>query len=103
MASSRRPSQDQKNIFNNLNMVSRYPSRGPAQERRSRAVPPLPVVRPRGRQLSCGPALREMFGPTLDQRVPGTRESGEKPSCVNCLQQHTANYRGCPKAPKFLQ
>ncbi|GBP19986.1 Probable RNA-directed DNA polymerase from transposon BS [Eumeta japonica] len=31
-----------------------------------------------------------------------TRESGEKPSCVNCLQQHTANYRGCPKAPKFL-
>ncbi|GBP81165.1 hypothetical protein EVAR_25091_1 [Eumeta japonica] len=24
----------------------------------------------RGRQLSCGPALREMFGPTLDQRVP---------------------------------
>ncbi|GBP62745.1 hypothetical protein EVAR_51696_1 [Eumeta japonica] len=41
-----------------------------AQERRSRAVPPLPVVRPRGRQLSCGPALREMFGPTLDQRVP---------------------------------
>ncbi|GBP12382.1 hypothetical protein EVAR_75807_1 [Eumeta japonica] len=33
---------------------------------------------------------------------PRTRESGEKPSCVNCLQQHTANYRGCPKAPKFI-
>ncbi|GBP11677.1 hypothetical protein EVAR_77797_1 [Eumeta japonica] len=78
-----------------------YPSRGPAQERRSRAVPPLPVVRPRGRQLSCGPALHEMFGPTLDQRVPA-RESGEKPSCVNCLQQYKANYRGCPKAPKFI-
>ncbi|GBP89704.1 hypothetical protein EVAR_21314_1 [Eumeta japonica] len=64
--------EEAKNIFNNLNMVCGlgYPSRGPAQERRSRAVPPLPVVRPRGRQLSCGPALREMFGPTLDQRVP---------------------------------
>ncbi|GBP62143.1 hypothetical protein EVAR_46112_1, partial [Eumeta japonica] len=65
--------EEAKNIFNNLNMVCGllgYPSRGPAQEKRSRAVPPLPVVRPRGRQLSCGPALREMFGPTLDQRVP---------------------------------
>ncbi|GBP98142.1 hypothetical protein EVAR_73011_1 [Eumeta japonica] len=106
MASSRRPSrtEEAKNIFNNLNMVCglSVSSRGPAQERRSRAVPLLPVVRPRGRQLSCGPALREMFGPTLDQRVPRTRESGEKPSCMNCLQQHTANYRGYPKAPKFI-
>ncbi|GBP66407.1 hypothetical protein EVAR_88741_1 [Eumeta japonica] len=71
MTSSRRPSrtEEAKNIFNNLNGVwpLGYPSRGPAQERRSRAVPLLPVVRPRGRQLSCGPALREMFGPTLDQ------------------------------------
>ncbi|GBP08290.1 Nucleic-acid-binding protein from transposon X-element [Eumeta japonica] len=31
-----------------------------------------------------------------------TRESGEKPSSVNCLQLHTTNYRGCPKAPKFI-
>ncbi|GBP83462.1 hypothetical protein EVAR_103343_1 [Eumeta japonica] len=56
-----------------------YPSRGPAQERRSRAVPPLPVVRPRGRQLSCGPALREMFGPTLDQRVPAYSPNPNRP------------------------
>ncbi|GBP33178.1 hypothetical protein EVAR_14859_1 [Eumeta japonica] len=33
---------------------------------------------------------------------PRTCESGEKPSCVNYLQQHTANYRECPKAPKFI-
>ncbi|GBP84903.1 hypothetical protein EVAR_60704_1 [Eumeta japonica] len=62
--------EEAKNIFNNLNMVCGLSGiRVEAQERRSRAVPPLPVV-PRGRQLSCGPALREMFGPTLDQRVP---------------------------------
>ncbi|GBP20898.1 hypothetical protein EVAR_80717_1 [Eumeta japonica] len=73
--------EEAKNIFNNLNMVWAlgYPSRGPAQERRSRAVPPLPVVRPRGRQLSCGPALREMFGPTLDQRVPAYSPNPNRP------------------------
>ncbi|GBP27745.1 hypothetical protein EVAR_82794_1 [Eumeta japonica] len=73
--------EEAKNIFNNLNMVwpLGYPSRGPAQERRSRAVPPLPVVRPRGRQLSCGPALREMFGPTLDQRVPAYSPNPNRP------------------------
>ncbi|GBP09608.1 hypothetical protein EVAR_76594_1 [Eumeta japonica] len=32
---------------------------------------------------------------------PRTRDSGEKPECVNCGQLHMANYRGCPKAPKF--
>ncbi|GBP69341.1 hypothetical protein EVAR_49628_1 [Eumeta japonica] len=26
---------------------------------------------------------------------------GGKPSCVNCGLNHTDNYRGCPKAPKF--
>ncbi|GBP06721.1 Nucleic-acid-binding protein from transposon X-element [Eumeta japonica] len=40
--------------------------------------------------------------PHWTRKCPRTRESGEKPSCVNCLQQHTANYRGCPKAPKFI-
>ncbi|GBP55494.1 hypothetical protein EVAR_40287_1 [Eumeta japonica] len=29
------------------------------------------------------------------------RESEGKPSCVNCGQDHTANYRGCSKAPKI--
>ncbi|GBP59512.1 Nucleic-acid-binding protein from transposon X-element [Eumeta japonica] len=40
--------------------------------------------------------------PHWTRECPRTRKSGEKPSCVNCLQQHTANYRGCPKAPKFI-
>ncbi|GBP79850.1 hypothetical protein EVAR_89289_1 [Eumeta japonica] len=73
--------EEAKNIFNNLNTVCGlgYPSRGPAQERRFRAVPPLPVVWPRGRQLSCGPALREMFGPTLDQRVPAYSPNPNRP------------------------
>ncbi|GBP70398.1 Nucleic-acid-binding protein from transposon X-element [Eumeta japonica] len=31
-----------------------------------------------------------------------TRESGEKPACVNCGQEHTVNYRWCPKALKFI-
>ncbi|GBP77118.1 Nucleic-acid-binding protein from transposon X-element [Eumeta japonica] len=32
---------------------------------------------------------------------PLTRFGG-KTSCVNCGQNHTANYRGCPKATKFI-
>ncbi|GBP86522.1 hypothetical protein EVAR_69042_1 [Eumeta japonica] len=44
------------------------------------AVPPLPVIRSRGRQLSCGPALREMppFGP---ENAPYPRVRRE-PSCL---------------------
>ncbi|GBP89610.1 hypothetical protein EVAR_57629_1 [Eumeta japonica] len=30
----------------------------------------------------------------------GNRESGDKPSCCNCGKDHTANYGGCPVAPK---
>ncbi|GBP60593.1 Nucleic-acid-binding protein from transposon X-element [Eumeta japonica] len=39
--------------------------------------------------------------PHWTKKCPLTRESEEKPSCVNCGQRHTANYRGCPRAPKF--
>ncbi|GBP82925.1 Nucleic-acid-binding protein from transposon X-element [Eumeta japonica] len=39
--------------------------------------------------------------PHWTRDCPLTRDSEEKPSCVNCGQNHTANYRGCPKAPKF--
>ncbi|GBP26344.1 Nucleic-acid-binding protein from transposon X-element [Eumeta japonica] len=28
------------------------------------------------------------------------KEAGGKPSCCNCGQEHTANYKGCPVAPK---
>ncbi|GBP79089.1 hypothetical protein EVAR_103514_1 [Eumeta japonica] len=33
---------------------------------------------------------------------PLTWESEVKPSFVNCGQYNTANYRGCPKVPKFI-
>ncbi|GBP40817.1 Nucleic-acid-binding protein from transposon X-element [Eumeta japonica] len=39
--------------------------------------------------------------PHWTSECPLTKESGEKPACVNCNQSHTANYRGCPKAPKI--
>ncbi|GBP89051.1 hypothetical protein EVAR_61715_1 [Eumeta japonica] len=29
-----------------------------------------------------------------------SKESGGKPSCCNCGQDHTANYGGCPEAPE---
>ncbi|GBP87550.1 hypothetical protein EVAR_65171_1 [Eumeta japonica] len=35
-----------------------------------------------------------------------SKETGGKPACCNCGQKHTANYEGCPEAPKpnkFLQ
>ncbi|GBP64742.1 Nucleic-acid-binding protein from transposon X-element [Eumeta japonica] len=31
-----------------------------------------------------------------------TKEQEEKPSCMNCSQNHTANYRGRPKASKLV-
>ncbi|GBP29611.1 hypothetical protein EVAR_79160_1 [Eumeta japonica] len=46
------------------------------------------VTRPR---IVTRTPLRQMSGPTLDQRVPAHSGSQEKPSCVNCGQQHTAN------------
>ncbi|GBP79608.1 hypothetical protein EVAR_98748_1 [Eumeta japonica] len=51
------------------------------------------------RKLPRRCALFQMSDPTLDQKV---RESEGKNSCVNCGQEHTANYRGCPKAPEFV-
>ncbi|GBP67632.1 Nucleic-acid-binding protein from transposon X-element [Eumeta japonica] len=77
-------------------VASRYPSGGPTS---GAAVPPLPVIRPRGRHAD--PRCVKCLVPHRTRECPLTRESGEKPFCVNCGQQHTANYRGCPKAPKF--
>ncbi|GBP83140.1 Nucleic-acid-binding protein from transposon X-element [Eumeta japonica] len=31
-----------------------------------------------------------------------SKDLDDKPACVNCGQEHTANYRGCPKAPKVV-
>ncbi|GBP70870.1 hypothetical protein EVAR_53534_1 [Eumeta japonica] len=39
--------------------------------------------------------------PHWTKDCPLTRDSEEKHSCGSCDQHHTANYRGCPKAPKF--
>ncbi|GBP42892.1 hypothetical protein EVAR_87271_1 [Eumeta japonica] len=36
------------------------------------------------------------------RECPRTRESEGKPLCVNCGQDHTGNYRECPKKPKFI-
>ncbi|GBP84724.1 hypothetical protein EVAR_32350_1 [Eumeta japonica] len=46
-----------------------YAGRGPRKESKGSATA-ASCCSPRGRQPSCVPALREMFGPTLDQRVP---------------------------------
>ncbi|GBP88547.1 Nucleic-acid-binding protein from transposon X-element [Eumeta japonica] len=40
--------------------------------------------------------------PHWTRDCPLSYDSEEKPSCVNCGQNHTDNYRGCPKAPKFI-
>ncbi|GBP71318.1 Nucleic-acid-binding protein from transposon X-element [Eumeta japonica] len=31
-----------------------------------------------------------------------SKDSGDKPACVNCGQEHTANCEGCPKASKVV-
>ncbi|GBP27706.1 Nucleic-acid-binding protein from transposon X-element [Eumeta japonica] len=33
---------------------------------------------------------------------PRSKDSSDKPTCVNCGLKHTANYGGCPKAPKVV-
>ncbi|GBP73427.1 Nucleic-acid-binding protein from transposon X-element [Eumeta japonica] len=38
--------------------------------------------------------------PHWTSECPLSKASGDKPACVNCGQEHTANYGGCPKAPK---
>ncbi|GBP82543.1 Nucleic-acid-binding protein from transposon X-element [Eumeta japonica] len=40
--------------------------------------------------------------PHWTRDCPLTRDSEENPSCINCGQNHAANYNGCPKAPKFI-
>ncbi|GBP86532.1 hypothetical protein EVAR_69052_1 [Eumeta japonica] len=44
--------------------------------------------------------LRQAFGPALTKDCERSKESGGKPSCCNCGQDHTANYGGCPEAPE---
>ncbi|GBP95472.1 Nucleic-acid-binding protein from transposon X-element [Eumeta japonica] len=51
---------------------------------------------------NANPRCVKCLVPHWTRDCPLTRDSEEKPSCVNCGQNHTANYRGCPKAPKFV-
>ncbi|GBP86573.1 hypothetical protein EVAR_69093_1 [Eumeta japonica] len=36
------------------------------------------------------------------RECPLSKDSGDKPACINCGQEHTANYGECPKAPKVV-
>ncbi|GBP10583.1 hypothetical protein EVAR_69949_1 [Eumeta japonica] len=63
------------------NLLPPLRGKGSTQKRSTRPVPPLPAVWSRELKLPCAAALC-------------------KPTCDNCGQEHTANYGGCPKAPK---
>ncbi|GBP80885.1 Nucleic-acid-binding protein from transposon X-element [Eumeta japonica] len=97
--------EEAKNIFNNLNMVcglsgirveAPHKKGGPGQCHRCQLYGHAAA------NCHADPRCVKCLIPHWTRECPRTRESGEKPSCVNCLQQHTANYRGCPKAPKFI-
>ncbi|GBP04320.1 Nucleic-acid-binding protein from transposon X-element [Eumeta japonica] len=97
--------EEAKNIFNNLNMVcglsgirveAPHKKGGPGQCHRCQLYGHAAA------NCHADPRCVKCLVPHWTRECPRTRESGEKPSCVNCLQQHTANYRGCPKAPKFI-
>ncbi|GBP87289.1 hypothetical protein EVAR_86871_1 [Eumeta japonica] len=62
--------EEAKNIFNNLNMLYGHAAAN----------------------CHADPRCVKCLVPHWTRECPRTRESGEKPSCVNCLQQHTANY-----------
>ncbi|GBP68235.1 Nucleic-acid-binding protein from transposon X-element [Eumeta japonica] len=97
--------EEAKNIFNNLNMVcglssirveAPHKKGGPGQCHRCQLYGHAAA------NCHADPRCVICLVPHWTRECPRTRESGEKLSCVNCLQQHTANYRGCPKAPKFI-
>ncbi|GBP63603.1 Nucleic-acid-binding protein from transposon X-element [Eumeta japonica] len=91
--------EEAKNIFNNLNMVCGlgYPSRGPAQERGPGQCHRCQLYGHAAANCHADPRCVKCLVPHWTRECPRTRESGEKPSCVNCLQQHTANYRDVRK------
>ncbi|GBP61824.1 Nucleic-acid-binding protein from transposon X-element [Eumeta japonica] len=97
--------EEAKNIFNNLNMVCGLPGirveaphkkGGPGQCHRCKLYGHAAA------NCHADPRCVKCLVPHWTRECPRIRESGEKPFCVNCLQKHTANYRGCPKAPKFI-
>ncbi|GBP69712.1 Nucleic-acid-binding protein from transposon X-element [Eumeta japonica] len=51
---------------------------------------------------NANPRCVKCLVPHWTRDCPLSRDSEEKPSCVNCGQTHTANYRVCPKAAKFI-
>ncbi|GBP22709.1 Nucleic-acid-binding protein from transposon X-element [Eumeta japonica] len=97
--------EEAKNIFNNLNMVCglsgirvEAPNKkeDPGQCHRCQLYGHAAV------NCHADPRCVKCLVPHWTRECPCTSESGEKPSCVNCFQQYTANYRGCPKAPKCI-
>ncbi|GBP11721.1 Nucleic-acid-binding protein from transposon X-element [Eumeta japonica] len=99
------PTEEAKNIFNNLNGVcglsdirveAPHKKGGPGQCHRCQLYGHAVA------NCHADPRCVKCLVPHWTRECPRTCESGEKPSCVNCLQQYKANYRGCPKAPKFI-
>ncbi|GBP29736.1 Nucleic-acid-binding protein from transposon X-element [Eumeta japonica] len=97
--------EEAKNIFNNLNRVcglsgirvgAPHKKGGPGQCHRCQLYGHAAA------NCHADPRCVKCLVPHWTRECPRTRESGKKPSCVNCLRQHTANYRGCSKAPKFI-
>ncbi|GBP89977.1 Nucleic-acid-binding protein from transposon X-element [Eumeta japonica] len=96
---------DAKKIFNSLRVVcglsgirveAPFKKGGPGQCHRCQKYGHAAA------NCHADPRCVKCLVPHWTKECPLTRESQEKPSCVNCGQQHTANYRGCPKAPKFM-
>ncbi|GBP11391.1 Nucleic-acid-binding protein from transposon X-element [Eumeta japonica] len=97
--------EEAKNIFNNLNMVcglSGIRVEAPHEKGGLGQCHRCQLYGHAAANCQADPRCVKCLVPHWTRECPRTRESGEKPSCVNCLQQHTANYRGCPKAPKFI-
>ncbi|GBP67637.1 Nucleic-acid-binding protein from transposon X-element [Eumeta japonica] len=96
---------DAKKIFNSLRVVcglsgirveAPFKKGGPGQCHRCQKYGHAAA------NCHADPRCVKCLVPHWTKECPLTRESEEKPSCVNCGQQHTANYRGGPKAPKFM-
>ncbi|GBP98329.1 Nucleic-acid-binding protein from transposon X-element [Eumeta japonica] len=96
--------EEARNIFTNLNRVcglSGIRVEAPHKKGGARQCHRCQLYGHAAANCHADPRCVKCLVSHWTRECPLTRESGEKPSCVNCGQQHTANYGGCPKAPKF--
>ncbi|GBP85034.1 RNA-directed DNA polymerase from mobile element jockey [Eumeta japonica] len=63
---------------------------------------PLPIIQQRSSKLLCTALVGKRHESHVTNECKRTKDSDAIPECMNCNGEgHSANYKGCPKAPTF--